>query len=48
MGELFNSPHEETPVAAERLTGYVSIHVSQAGSVAPPAAKSRTLARCSA
>ena len=35
MGELFNSPHEWTPLISERLIDYVRIHISQAGGLTP-------------
>ena len=35
MGELFNSPHEWTPLISERLIDYIRVHVSQARGADP-------------
>lgn len=35
MGELFNSPHEWTPLIRDHLIDYLRIHVSQAGGLTP-------------
>jgi mannonate dehydratase len=35
MGELFNSPHEWTPLITGRLIDYIRIHLSEAGGLTP-------------
>jgi mannonate dehydratase len=35
MGELFNSPHEWTPLISERLIDYMRMHVSEMGGLTP-------------
>ncbi len=35
MGELFNSPHEWTPLIKDRLIDYMRMHISQMGGLTP-------------
>ena len=35
MGELFNSPHEWTPLIRDRLIDYMRMHISQMGGLTP-------------
>jgi mannonate dehydratase len=35
MGELFNSPHEWTPLIKDSLIDYIRVHISQAGGLTP-------------
>jgi len=37
MGELFNSPHEWTPLIRDRLIDYIRIHVSKPAESHPAA-----------
>ncbi|MGH9431611.1 MAG: enolase C-terminal domain-like protein [Terriglobia bacterium] len=35
MGELFNNPHEWSPLITEHLIDYIRVHLSQAGGLSP-------------
>jgi mannonate dehydratase len=43
MGELFNSPHEWTPLIVDKLINFIRVHISQVGGLTP-ARKIATLA----
>ncbi len=46
MGELFNSPHEWTPLIRDRLIDYIRIHVSQAGALRRGRHRGRYVCEC--